>query len=74
MQRCYDENPALHDVTQLTLPKSFGTLWLTLWDEEAKQLIRFRDLKRIRERMSEGPADGEPIAPTKPEAVPHSWR
>ena len=74
LQRCYDENPALHDVTQLTLPKSFGTLWLTLWDEEAKQLIRFRDLKRIRERMSEGPADGEPIAPTKPEAVPHSWR
>jgi omega-6 fatty acid desaturase (delta-12 desaturase) len=74
LQRCYDENPELHDVTRLTLPKSVGTLWLTLWDEEARQLIRFRDLKRIRERMATESTDRDAVTPTKPEALPPSWR
>jgi omega-6 fatty acid desaturase (delta-12 desaturase) len=71
LQRAFDENPPLQKVTQLTLPQSFKTLWLTLWDEDSKQLIRFRDLKEIRRRLSQG---GEPIQPTKPEAVPTAWQ
>lgn len=68
LQRCYDENPEFHDVTRLTLPQSVGTLRLTLWDEDDKKLVRFRDLPRIRARLA------EPVQPTKPESVPKSWR
>ena len=68
LQRCYDENPEFHDVTQLSLPRSLTTLRLTLWDEDEKKLVRFRDLKRIRSRLA------TPVQPTKPEAVPHSWK
>jgi omega-6 fatty acid desaturase (delta-12 desaturase) len=74
LQRCYNENPELHDVTRLTLWGSLKTLWLSLWDEDGKQLVRFRDLGRIRQRLAEhGEAPGE-IAPTKAEAVPTAWR
>jgi omega-6 fatty acid desaturase (delta-12 desaturase) len=68
LQRCYDENPEFHDVTRLTLPQSVRTLWLTLWDEGEGKLVGFRDLPRIRARLA------EPVAPTKPEAVPRAWR
>jgi omega-6 fatty acid desaturase (delta-12 desaturase) len=68
LQRCYDENPEFHDVTRLTLPQSVGTLRLTLWDEEEKKLVRFRDLPHLRARL------GEPVQATKPEAVPKAWR
>jgi omega-6 fatty acid desaturase (delta-12 desaturase) len=74
LQRCYDENPELHDVTRLTLPQSLRTVWLTLWDEEAKQLVRFRDLGRIRARLASNAAGKDPITPAKPGAVPPSWR
>jgi omega-6 fatty acid desaturase (delta-12 desaturase) len=75
LQRCFDENPELHDVTRLTLPQSFRTLWLTLWDEDGRQLVRFRDLPRIRRRMAaDAVASNAPVAPTKPDAVPPSWR
>jgi omega-6 fatty acid desaturase (delta-12 desaturase) len=68
LQRCYDENPEFHDVTRLTLPQSVGTLRLTLWDEEERKLVGFRDLPRIRARLA------EPVLATKPEAVPKPWR
>jgi omega-6 fatty acid desaturase (delta-12 desaturase) len=68
LQRCYDENPEFHDVTRLTLPQSARTLRLTLWDEDEKKLVGFRDLPRIRARLA------QPVQPTKPEAVPKSWR
>jgi omega-6 fatty acid desaturase (delta-12 desaturase) len=75
LQRCFDENPELHDVTRLTLPQSIHTLWLTLWDEDNRQLVRFRDLPRIRRRMAaDAVASDAPVAPTKPDAVPPSWR
>ncbi len=70
LQRCYDENPELHHATQLGLFHSIKTLGLTLWDEDSRQLIGFRDLKGIRAKLEAG----GPVQPTKPEAVPASWR
>jgi omega-6 fatty acid desaturase (delta-12 desaturase) len=70
LQRCYDENPELHQATRLGLFHSIRTLGLTLWDEDAKQLIGFRELKKIRPKLE---ATG-PVQPTKPEAVPANWR
>jgi omega-6 fatty acid desaturase (delta-12 desaturase) len=74
LQRCYDENPELHDVTKLTLAGSVKTLWLTLWDEEGRQLVRFRDLPEIRRRLEQETPEGDGIGPTKPEAVPKAWQ
>jgi omega-6 fatty acid desaturase (delta-12 desaturase) len=74
LQRCYDENPELHDVTRLTLWGSVKTLWLSLWDEDGRQLVRFRDLGRIRQRLVREGEAVETIAPTKTEAVPTAWR
>jgi omega-6 fatty acid desaturase (delta-12 desaturase) len=70
LQRCYDENPELRQATRLGLFQSVKTLGFTLWDEDSRQLIGFRILKRIRPRLE---ADG-PVEPTKPEAVPASWK
>jgi omega-6 fatty acid desaturase (delta-12 desaturase) len=70
LQRCLDENPELGQATRLGLFQSIKTLGLTLWDEDAKRLIGFRDLKKVRPALE---AAG-PVAPTKPDAVPKSWR
>lgn len=69
LQRCFDDNPELQRVTQLTLGQSLGTLRLTLWDEETDQLIGFRELARRRRGGGNRPAD-----PPKHEAIPRSWR
>jgi omega-6 fatty acid desaturase (delta-12 desaturase) len=74
LQDCFDNVPALQQVTTLTLPASVKTLWLTLWDEDAKQLVRFRDLKRIRARLEAELEMGARIMATKSEAVPATWR
>jgi omega-6 fatty acid desaturase (delta-12 desaturase) len=44
LQRCYDENPELHQVTRLTLLSSLKCLRLSLWDEDRERLIGFSDL------------------------------
>jgi omega-6 fatty acid desaturase (delta-12 desaturase) len=71
LQRCYDENPEFHGVTRLTALQSLKTLGMTLWDEDARRLVGFRQLRAIRQRMA---VAGSPIKPTKPEAVPPTWR
>ncbi len=68
LQRCYDSHPELRDVTKLTLWQSVKTLRLTLWDEDDRKLVGFRELRSIRQRLS------SPVAPTKPEAIPATWR
>jgi omega-6 fatty acid desaturase (delta-12 desaturase) len=73
LQRAFNENPPLQRVTQLTLPQSFKTLWLTLWDEDSNQLIGFRKLRRIRKALRQAGAAGE-VQPTKPESVPTAWQ
>ena len=44
LQRCYDAHPELRQVTKLTLRESVHTLRLTLWDEDERRLISFREL------------------------------
>ena len=74
LQRCYEENPQLQQVTQLTLVRSIKTLWLTLWDEDGRRLVRFRDLRTIRPRLEQELREGRTIDATKPDAVPGAWR
>jgi omega-6 fatty acid desaturase (delta-12 desaturase) len=51
LQRCYDAHPELRDVTKLTLWQSIKTLRLTLWDEDDRKLVGFRELRDIRRRL-----------------------
>jgi omega-6 fatty acid desaturase (delta-12 desaturase) len=74
LQRCFDDLAALRDVTTLSLPGSVHTLWLTLWDEDERKLVTFRDLPRIRRRLEAAQGDGMPVLATKPQAVPPNWR
>jgi omega-6 fatty acid desaturase (delta-12 desaturase) len=74
LQRAFNENPALQRATTLTLPGSVRTLWLTLWDEDEKRLVGFRDLRAIRERITREIGAGAAILARKPEAVPRAWR
>ena len=74
LQEAFDQNPALHQVTRLTLPQSVKTLWLTLWDEDEKRLVSFRELRAIRDRIAREIGAGAAILATKPEAVPRTWQ
>jgi omega-6 fatty acid desaturase (delta-12 desaturase) len=74
LQRAYDAHAELRQVTRLSLWKSITTLRLTLWDEETRQLVGFRELRSIRDRIAAQLEAGSAILATKPEAVPVSWR
>ena len=74
LQRCFDENPVLQKVTTLTLPGSVRTLWLTLWDEEERRLVGFRELRAIRARLAERLEAGAAALAHRPDAVPRAWR
>ncbi|MDX2192511.1 MAG: fatty acid desaturase [Gemmatimonadales bacterium] len=74
LQRCFDEIPALRECTTLTLAGSVRTLRLTLWDEDTRQLVGFRELRAIRQRLLAGLDAGMAIQATRPESVPGSWR
>ncbi len=71
LERAYRENPELHKVTRLRLLESVKTLRLTLWDEDDRRLIGFRELRDIRRRYA---AARSRIEPTRPEALPPTWR
>ena len=47
LQRAHDENPLFHEVTVISFADTFRLLHLALWDEEAKQLVRFRDVSHL---------------------------
>lgn len=47
LEACHNENPMFQQVVQLTLWESFKTASLALWDEKQRQLITFRDAKRL---------------------------
>ena len=74
LQRCFDENPVLQKVTTLTLPASVRTLWLTLWDEDGRRLVGFRELRAIRARLADRLEAGAAALVAKPEAIPRAWR
>ena len=46
LQQVHDENPEFHEVTVITARDSWRLIWLTLWDEDERRLIGFKDLKR----------------------------
>ncbi len=48
LQECQDRVPELSNAKPVTLLESLRCMNLALWDEAAKRLIRFRDLKRLR--------------------------
>ena len=74
LQRAFDDIPALRRVTRLTLPQSVRTLWLTLWDEDERRLVRFGELRAIRDRICSEIQAGAAIMATKPESVPRTWQ
>jgi omega-6 fatty acid desaturase (delta-12 desaturase) len=74
LQRAYDNHPELRNVTRLSLWKSLTTLRLTLWDEDTGQLVGFRELRAIRDRIRAELDAGAAIMATKPEVVPATWR
>lgn len=43
LERCHEDNPMLQRVVQLTLASSLRTMVLTLWDEEKRKLVSFRE-------------------------------
>jgi acyl-lipid omega-6 desaturase (Delta-12 desaturase) len=51
LQACHEANPALQQVVQLTLLTSIKTLWLTLWDEEQRRLVTFREALQAQQRV-----------------------
>jgi omega-6 fatty acid desaturase (delta-12 desaturase) len=44
LQQCFDETPALHHVTRLTLWQSLRCGALKLWDEEQQKLVGFQSV------------------------------
>jgi len=51
LQRCHDENSIFHDVTVLTMRQSIRTVGLKLWDEETKQMVGYKHLRKV-QRMA----------------------
>jgi omega-6 fatty acid desaturase (delta-12 desaturase) len=51
LQQCMEENPEFQDVTTITLWSSLKSLGLNLWDEEQRQLVSFRQLKRLQRQQ-----------------------
>ena len=47
LQQCLDENPQLQRVTRITIWDGIKTLRLTLWDEDSRRLISFREARRL---------------------------
>jgi omega-6 fatty acid desaturase (delta-12 desaturase) len=48
LQQAHDENEEFHVVTKVRFRDTLKLINLSLWDEENQQLIRFRDLKKLR--------------------------
>jgi omega-6 fatty acid desaturase (delta-12 desaturase) len=46
LQQVHDENPEFQTVTRVSLRDTFRLIRLTLWDEESRRLIGFKDLRR----------------------------
>ncbi len=46
LQRAFESSPDFRNVHTLTFWSSFKTMFLSLWDEEQKRLIRFGELRR----------------------------
>ena len=47
LQQCLDENPELQHVTRITVWEGIKTLRLSLWDEDSRRLVSFREARRL---------------------------
>jgi omega-6 fatty acid desaturase (delta-12 desaturase) len=45
LQRCHDENPLFQQAPVVTPLSGLAALRLSLWDEDQRRLVRFKDLK-----------------------------
>jgi len=48
LQRAHDENPIFHEAPVMTIRKGVRALGLTLYDEQQRHMIRFKDLRRAK--------------------------
>ena len=46
LQKCHDANPEFHRAIQFSFTESLPCIFLKLWDEDQKQMIRFKDLPK----------------------------
>ena len=46
LQRAHDENPIFQAAPVMTIRKGVRALGLTLYDEQRRRLVRFKDLRR----------------------------
>ena len=53
LRQCMAEVPDLQHVTRLKFVESLACLRLTLWDEETRKLVRFRDLRTLPAREAQ---------------------
>jgi omega-6 fatty acid desaturase (delta-12 desaturase) len=67
LQQCLDENPALQQVTRLTLGYGLKCIFLKLWDEERSTLVGYRSVRHLgpaAKRLAAGAGGGpRPPAP-----------
>ena len=54
LHECMREVEYLQDVTRLTITESFRCVRLTLWDEDTRQLVRFRDVRSRERELRDG--------------------
>lgn len=45
LPECHNAEPDLSKVNRITLSSGWKSIWLVLWDEEKKKMVRFSDLK-----------------------------
>ena len=64
LQRCYNEIPALRSVPAITLKKSLQALWLGVYDEEKRKLVKFRSIADGRSRSIVSLRPNEPGVPS----------
>ena len=47
LQECLDATPELQNVTKITVWEGISTLRLTLWHEDSRRLVTFREARRL---------------------------
>ena len=52
LQRAHDENPIFHAAPVMTIRQGVRALRLTLYDEQARRLVRFKDLTRKKAKQN----------------------
>lgn len=73
LERCHRSDPMFKEVVPLTLTGSLKSITFRLWDEKARKLISFRQLRKQQKAEEDGKADPEDNE-TKPDALEQGER